>query len=102
MSNYHPWHIALIVTPMFFVAGFLAVLGMKLANQLVAGDAFNQSLSLHQLNRDNFFTAQGEATITSVPDQVSIDLGLTTTATNVQQVRTQANQIMTTDRKSVV
>ena len=35
MSNYHPWHIALIVTPMFFVAGFLAVLGMKLANQLV-------------------------------------------------------------------
>ena len=66
MSNYHPWRIALIVTPMFFVAGFLAVLGMKLANQLVAGDAFNQSLSLHQLNRDNFFTAQGEATITSV------------------------------------
>ena len=37
MSNYHPWRIALIVTPMFFVAGFLAVLGMKLANQLVAG-----------------------------------------------------------------
>lgn len=94
MSNYHPWRIALIVTPMFFVAGFLTVLGMKLANQLVAGDAFNQSLSLHQLNRDNFFMAQGEATITSVPDQVSVDLGLTTTATSVQQVRTQANQIM--------
>lgn len=88
------WRCGLMAIPIFFAGGFFVVSGMKLANNLFAGASFNQSLKLINHESDSYFTADGEATLTLIPDQASVNLGIQVNAASVKQAKQQADQII--------
>lgn len=94
LMNKISWHHVLMAMPLFFAGGFLVVSGMKLANVLFAGTSFNQNLSLVNCDTHASFSADGEATLTLIPDEASVNLSVQTNASTIKQAKQQADQLM--------
>ncbi len=77
-----------------FGVGLTLALGLAIGNRLTGLPLFTQSLHVTNTNTNNYFSAQGEATIHVVPDQAVVNLGIDVTDHTVKSAQDKVNQIM--------
>ncbi|MDO5561662.1 MAG: SIMPL domain-containing protein [bacterium] len=75
-----------------FVGGFVLVLGMTLATRLMSWPLYRQNINLNSTSDQNYFSAEGKAVVNSVPDEVTVNLGVTQTEKTVEIAQAQVNQ----------
>ena len=77
-----------------FGGGFVLVLGMALATKIVSWPLYRQNINLNSSSDQNYFSAEGKAVINSIPDEVTVDLGVNYTDNTVELAQNQVNQII--------
>lgn len=75
-----------------FTGGFFLVLGMTLATRLMSWPLYRQNINLNSTNSQNYFSVEGRAVVNSVPDEVTVNLGVTQTDSTVEIAQGQVNQ----------
>jgi uncharacterized protein YggE len=93
--------LAFLSLPLFFLFGFLIVIGMALGNKFIGNPTWSQSVNLLTTEQSNLFSAQGEAKLAVIPDQAVINLGVSSTKTTVKAAQDEVNQIINTLQDSL-
>lgn len=88
------WKSFLLLLIGIFGGSFICICGLTLATKVVGWPAWRQDISLNSRSDQNYFSAEGKATLEAIPDQAVVNLGVQVTETTVAAAQEQVNQII--------